>query len=300
VQRDDTVSYRGLAHCGCVWECLHCATHVRSVRAQEVRAAVAAHGQDRTYMLTLTVVHGMGDDLRRIRGGVADAWRRMHQGRWIADWRERVGVVGSIRALEVTHGHNGWHPHLHVLVLVEDDRIEATVAELLERWQAAVERELGAGHVPDAEHGCVLTRCRDADYINKLGLEITDPGDTKRGRVGHRSPWQIGHDIMRWGRDRDRALWRAYCDGMRGARMLTWSVGLRERLRLGQEQTDEQIAEQEATQPEAVLGVIAGRDWEDVARVRGARVRVLELAETHGWTAAAAYVARVVATRRRR
>jgi hypothetical protein len=270
------------------------------VRAEEVRAAVAAHGQDRTYMLTLTVAHGMGDDLDRTRRGVADAWRRLWQGRWVRQWRARVGFVGSIRALEVTHGPHGWHPHLHVLLLAGDDRVEATARELSARWQHAVGRELGAGHVPDAEHGCVLTRCRDADYINKLGLEITDPGETKRGRAGHRSPWEIAHDVMLRGRDGDRSLWRTYRDGMRGARMLTWSVGLRDRLGLGRDRGDAEIADEEATQPEAVLGVIAGRDWEDLTRVRGARVRVLELAESYGWTAAAAYIARVVATRRRR
>lgn len=33
--------------------------------------------------------------------------------------RERYGVVGMIRATEVTRGQSGWHPHMHVLVVME-------------------------------------------------------------------------------------------------------------------------------------------------------------------------------------
>ncbi|HET9117074.1 MAG TPA: hypothetical protein VFN75_03190 [Pseudonocardiaceae bacterium] len=38
-------------------------------------------------------------------------------------WREGVGLVGNITALEVTHGVNGWHPHpaQHVVDLVAAD-----------------------------------------------------------------------------------------------------------------------------------------------------------------------------------
>ena len=36
--------------------------------------------------------------------------------------RERYGVVGMVRATEVTRGQSGWHPHVHVLVVMEPRR----------------------------------------------------------------------------------------------------------------------------------------------------------------------------------
>ena len=41
-------------------------------------------------------------------------------------------------------------------------------------------RVLGEGAVPSLEHGCDLRRCRRADYLAKLGLELTAPVDDPR------------------------------------------------------------------------------------------------------------------------
>jgi hypothetical protein len=33
--------------------------------------------------------------------------------------RSDIGFVGTIRTVEVTYGRNGWHPHVHAVVLNE-------------------------------------------------------------------------------------------------------------------------------------------------------------------------------------
>jgi len=48
---------------------------------------------------------------------IRNAWRRTTTGRAGKDFRKLLGIKGTIRALEVTHGQNGFHPHLHVLLL---------------------------------------------------------------------------------------------------------------------------------------------------------------------------------------
>ena len=49
------------------------------------------------------------------RAKKAAAAKKMREHRDYKHLRELFDVVGSIRALEVTHGNaNGWHPHLQV------------------------------------------------------------------------------------------------------------------------------------------------------------------------------------------
>jgi hypothetical protein len=249
-------------------------------------------------MLTLTYSHGLGDDLLSGRQGVANAVRSMFSGRWLRDWQVRSTWVGSLRGLDLMVGYNGWHPHIHMLLFVTDaEAASKTLPELIERWRAAVVRVLGEQHAPNDERGVSLEPCHKAQYLLKLGLEITDPS-TKVGRNGHRSPWEIAEDIKLYGRDSDKKLWKTYCDGMRGARMLTWSKGLRERLGIGKEKTDEEIAQEEADKEVSPVGLIKGRQWDRLVQRRGAVVHLLEICEQHGWDAAQQFIAKVAEHRR--
>lgn len=275
---DTHAAYAGLQTCGSVWACPHCAWRVGASRAEEVKAAVQAHGQDRVLMLTLTVRHGMGDDLRELRQGVADAWRLMRAGKARKTWDALVGLVGMVRALEVTHGEeHGWHPHLHVLVFVSDVQAALdSVPSLRVQWQSAVRRALGEAQVPDDEHGLTLVPCHRADYVSKLGLEVAFAA-SKSGRGGNRGPWQIARDLAEHRKVRDVELWRDYTRGMKGARQLTWTRGLRERLGLGEERTDEELAEEEL--PAVPVALLDGGTWAALGRVPLARVELLELVE---------------------
>lgn len=86
-----------------------------------------------------------------------------------------------------------------------------------------VRRALGSEFVPN-EHGVDLREAHRADYLAKLSFELADPG-TKRGRHGNRTPLQIALSAAA-GNPADQNLWRAYCDGMRGAKMLTLRISL--------------------------------------------------------------------------
>ena len=55
--------YRGLLRCGSVWECPVCALQIRAERADELKRAVECWGHGNVAMLSLTVRHGLGDDL---------------------------------------------------------------------------------------------------------------------------------------------------------------------------------------------------------------------------------------------
>lgn len=282
VMRDGRARFANLVRCGSVWACPVCATTIRSVRAEEVRRAYEwqhKQGGD-VLMLTLTVRHAMGDDLKQVRAGVANAWRKALSGKVWQLIRRRHGITGYIRALEVTHGRNGWHPHLHILLLVERPLTPAQVAKLRAsisiRWQWGVTRMLGESFVPNDHIGCDLSDAHHAQYITKLGLELSDIG-SKRAAGKNRTQWQIAADWHDGRRAQDAAIWQAFTAGMKGARMLTWSKGLRDLIGLGAEATDEEIAEADESQAGDVVAWIAGELWDQLRdRAHWTLLRVVE------------------------
>jgi len=232
-------------------------------------------------LLSLTVRHGLGDDLRKVRKGVAQACRYLGQG------REGVAIRAlwdhQIRALETTHGANDWHPHLHLLLLLpaelDAEGIESMRVRISARWQLAVERALGRRHVPDDRHGCDLRPCRDARYLAKLGLELADP-DTKQASNGNRSPWEIARDVAQWNHPRDIALWQQFAEGMHGARMLTWSRGLRDAAGLGEEVPDEKlVGDDQGDDVAERVAVLEPAEWSVVCHVPGASAVLLDRVE---------------------
>lgn len=293
---DGRARYQGLQTCGSVWECPSCQMRIKARRAEEIRKVVEAHGHARCALLTLTVRHGAGDDLQALRMALADAWRGFTRGAAWERFRRSHGVVGSVRAVEVTHGANGWHPHIHVLLLFEqklpdrqlftvDGRVRwvpSTIGWLIDRWRTMVVRYLGDEHEPDDEHGLTLAPCFAADYLSKLGLELSDPG-LKKGRRKGRTPLEIASDYadamqaVRAGDDRlaprrrrDAWLWRTYCAAMLGARQLTWSRGLKKAFGI-RDRTDLEVSQDEepgADDQSVVVGKIAAADWATIRRRR--------------------------------
>lgn len=106
-------------------------------------------------------------DLLRIR----KAWRKTRQrGSVQRIWKARVAA--SVRAVEVTDGKNGWHPHLHIAVLTSEWSDDEALL-VLRTWQEMVSRELGVECCPDDAHGLRISRDWKDAYLTKLGLETT-------------------------------------------------------------------------------------------------------------------------------
>jgi hypothetical protein len=279
--------FAGLMSCGSVWTCAVCAERVARQRQKDVLTVLERHMATGGVgaFLTLTVPHDRGSELRALRGIVAKAWRKIQQG---APWlraKARFGIVGHIRALEVTHGGNGWHPHAHVLVLLarplEDAELSALHAHIFDRWARTV---AAAGLRRPEAHASRLTRIWShadaAGYLAKIHavLELTR-ADGKRGKAGGRSPFDILASAGA-GNAADVALWREWVDGIKGARQLTWSEGLRERYQLGAEVTDEEAAAADVG-GETVM-ILPPPAWRVVRRVPMLRADVLRAFERGG------------------
>jgi hypothetical protein len=122
-----SVGRKGLNRCASVWACPVCEGVIRGVRATDADKAITEHVRRGGMVLfvTFTVRHWSNHDLEDlIRVQVREVWKGLLSGRkWArstaGNLRNRLGVVGTIRVLEVTVGQvNGWHPHLHVAVFV--------------------------------------------------------------------------------------------------------------------------------------------------------------------------------------
>jgi hypothetical protein len=131
--------YGNLMACGSVWACPRCAAVITAQRSEELANAVRAafDAGASCYLLTLTMRHTRKHSLAELWSALSNAWRATFgTTAWTGDrgyerkdgtfraprigQAELFGVAGTVRAVEVTHGSNGWHLHAHVLVVSVD------------------------------------------------------------------------------------------------------------------------------------------------------------------------------------
>lgn len=289
VRVDDGVAhFTNLQLCASVHQCATCSAKIRQVRADEIARAVNRHlaAGGGAEFVTLTMRHHRGQALSTLLDGCVEAWRSITAHRW---WKQSVardlGVVGTIRALEVTHGgRNGWHPHLHILVLterqLEPGERARFVDQLFAQWSGALESH--GMLLPMRGPGVKVVQVRDGDgigaYTSKvIGLELQrhDLKAARREReYATRPVFAIAAAVMELGTVDDLTLWHEYERAIHGRAALTWSRGLKARL-LIEEVSDEEIVET----PESgeVVAVIGTSLWGLILKAR-ARWRVLELA----------------------
>src|SRR5690606_25388944 len=99
------------------------------------------------------------------------AWKRTVDGRAAKNVRDFLGLKGTVRALEVTYGANGFHPHFHVLLFLDKSWTNHGVQEAFTPlWQNAC--RLARLPIPSLAHGCrVDDGSYAAKYASKWGLE---------------------------------------------------------------------------------------------------------------------------------
>lgn len=275
--------FSGVQSCGSVWSCPVCSANIQATRQQEVKAALQlarARGWEVVF-LTLTVRHQASDSLRYVWEQVGKGWRAATSGSRKA-WSEDVagyGVAGYLRLLEVTHGDNGWHVHVHALLFLDpaaaskgrlsDADVQALGVSMFLRFRKAV----GSKLVPSFRRGLDVKRVRDDELMDSYfakqvftrkgesstAHDVTG-GHSKLTKRGNRTPFGIVADLldvatgeMGADYDRDLELWHTFEKVSRGKRQLLWSNGLRDELSLAMdERSDQEIVE-------------AGHDGEEVA-----------------------------------
>jgi hypothetical protein len=312
-------SLGGLAVCANAWVCPVCATRIASRRADEVRDLIK-HSKKQgliVEMVTLTVPHGLGDSAKFLSDSVTAAWRSFTaHGSWkrpggprsLPGIKPRAGVQGYVRALEVTHGFNGWHPHLHIIFISENGLMQHRV-RIWELW-SSVCVSLGLG-APSLERGVDIQNGDKAgEYLCKFSddgeLLLTRQGQAirwdvadeltlankKSGKNGSRKPHQIladaefnHHDIL---------LFREFAEAFKGKSQLQWTPGLKKWAGIG-ELTDAEIAESQSETD--LVFMIPTIYWKQILKTSASadrRSTIIRLSETGGVQAVANYLSSFV------
>lgn len=320
----DRASYHKVGVCGSVWTCPICSRRINLGRQREIAAAydvfVGSKARLRNgvrngdaMLVTLTLRHGVGDDLETLldalKLGDRTAQKSYGYKRLVGYKRTvnkvRVSVpseldyVGRISATELTHGKNGWHPHLHQLWFfgrrLTGEEVERIRADLFEAWSAAcvkvglpVPLEFSKG---GRALGVDVRRALSAEeYLTKFAHERQWAPEreiasqhSKKGRGG-RTAFQLLADYAQGDREAG-GLFRVFAGATLGRHQLQWSRGLLERLReLGFDDvlaSDEELA---ASRDDgaALLGELGDAEW--TALVDASRFGI----EAHGTTLAIA------------
>lgn len=298
-----TASFAGLQTCGSVWRCPVCSAKIAERRRVEIIGAMAAHkaAGGVVNMLTLTAPHQVKDNLADLLAKQAKSLNYFWKDRQTKSIFEEMGIIGQIRALEVTHGrrsehNNGWHPHYHVLQFgglgVDLARFDAAQMKdwqvrLYLRWANAC-KLAGLGE-PSFAHGLKLDDgSKAAKYVSKWGLEDEmTKGHTKKALHGE-TPFDFLRSYLADKTDKQAAaLFIEFAETFEGKRQLHWSKGLKKRYAVT-EKTDEQLST-EQDDIARLLGTITLDQWRDVLAVDG-RATVLMIAAASGWDAVELYL----------
>ncbi len=280
--------YSGLQVCASVWMCPVCAAKISERRRVELSEALklwyAGEGVRRVLLVTLTLQHTLSDSAQDVLDSLTTARERMVSGRYARPFAERFGIVGTIRGLETTHGVEfGWHPHLHILYFFNREvPIIAFEQHIAERWSAAV---ASVGRY--VSHQGINVQFSDADiasYVAKYGKEPRwtaaheiAKAPAKLGREGGRTPQQLLEDCL-CGDHAAGELWREYATAFKGENPLRWSPGLRAKVGLGKEKSNEELAS-EHEEIAVLLASLSVGAWRVIV-ANDARAELLEVAAT--------------------
>ncbi len=292
-----SASYGDLMRCGNVWCCPVCAAKVSEKRRGELETGITNHraAGGVVLLVSFTVAHGIGDDLPLLLQRFTAAERSMKRSGGYVRLRGRVGLVGTVRAFEVTYGRaNGFHPHAHALYFVAADiDVTAFAAELFRLWEHAAE---GQGLTMNSRGLDVrATVGAVGSYVAKWGAaaELTN-ASAKRGRVGGLTPWELLAHFDATGETWARDRFRDYAGAFKGRHQLTYSHGLKAALDLGvvAEKTDAELAAEVEHGGGEWVGALTPAAWGLVVR-HEARAAVLNAVVAGGWAAVEAVLVRL-------
>jgi hypothetical protein len=212
-------------------------------------------------------------------------------------------VEGWVRVWEVTHGVNGWHPHVHAVVVLSEGsgsaELERVASGMFKRWSRGL---VGAGldaPLLVAQDWHVVNGERASDelggYLSKfvelgeseaagLGLELTHsmPGRA-RAALKTRPVWSLLDDLAETGEAENLERWHEWERASKGKRQVGWSKGLRDRFapEVAELSDDEIVDEELGTADDDVVHWSAPQ-WRELVRVPARLVELLEAVESGG------------------
>lgn len=273
----DTDGYRttqisNVETCGSSCTCPVCSAKIAIRRAKDYERIVT-HALDQGYkvaFVTLTVRHKYGNTLAATGDAVASAWRLGSSG---GAWNEdRTALdIKFIRAFEVTHGSNGWHPHQHLLFLYKGSRKDfgyyafgnetegkdpdTFIYRFINRYERGLCKAIDSAvdsEVPlDRKKGVDIqhpnTREKAVEKARYLAKEMafgSQKGDTDTPKTSGLTPFQVIEKYFATGQKSYLAIWYEWEKWARGRRFQATSLGLRNWAGLEVEAAEEELAQE--------------------------------------------------------
>lgn len=300
-------SYGNLIVCASIWACPICASRITEERRKEIERAVTLwkHKGYKVVMLTYTFSHTREQSLKDVLATLKSARRRFKSGRKWQYIKSEFGIFGTVGAIEVTWGANGWHPHSHELLFIkqpQDSLWEGLFEGMLQQYWLDVLAIEGASGINNIALKLSVSDEFLADYIAKFGREpsinrnwdmvkeVSKAPSKKSKSNEHCTPLEL---LIAYGNKSGIAakLWVEYVTAFKGKKQLVWSVGLKDYFGIGEISEDE-IALDNST-PYDVLAVINPVIWgflmkEDKDGL--VRSEILKIAQNEGLEAMLDYV----------
>jgi len=271
--------YVGLGVCGSVWVCPMCSAKISERRRIELKKCITQHSDNKGFvaMLTLTVRHNYMDDLQLMLIKLTKAMTRFRTGKRYHNLTKQIKLIGTIRALELTHGKNGWHPHFHILIFYETKQnLKKLINDFYSLWSLACQ---GSGLDTSKDAISLQDAEQASDYASKWGVEseMTKSNSKRGGFEKGRTPFDILRDYLFEPKQRDEILFKNYAIAFKGKQQLVWSRGLKKLFDLD-EIDDEAIANKKEEKAD-ILGIIPYYIWKMATHNKDLRNSILELTE---------------------
>ncbi len=324
--------YRGLMICGSVWACPICATKISEGRKNELVTACdnwTAMGENHSKVhVVYTIPHYHDQSLKYVQSSFMQARRELKKQKPLkrkklgfktySEIVAEYGVSGTVTALEITYGQNGWHVHSHDLFFLDrdltDKQIDQLKKEIAEAWLHALKKKVKLDIRCDENHvrknAIEVERAKSpADYITKFGpdeyekhkdilqkwgtTEELTKSHIKKSRREGKTPWDLLREILKNPEDkklylRNGHLWHEYTSVFKGKRQLFFSKNCRSMLGLELEKTDKELAEADDN-PSELLGVLENSDWKKICKHK-IKSKILILAVQMDWEKLCKYI----------
>lgn len=290
-------AYAGIMTCGSGWTCPVCAVKIGEVRREELSYANVMHVKagGRVDLTTMTFPH----ELNKMT--LAETMERFDKARQkfknsapykaVFDKKKsKTGCIGCVTSMEITHGVNGWHPHLHMLSFSGRSINQEEIDRLKKTW-VNILLKCGLGDNSKISH--MMERALDvrggedaANYIAKYGREerwgITSELTRSHSKKSIHEDSVTPFGLLALADAGDEAagkLFKEFANVFLGRRLITFSPGLKAHFGLGDDRADddEEAAARADSAAVIYVGSLQPAQWGEVLR-KDARASLLVFA----------------------
>lgn len=281
--------FGNLKQCRSVWLCANCSWIISERRRRDLAAALDAAGCF-LLLVTYTVQHHSFMLLPEMLSALLDSFRAARRGEPFRRIQKRYGWLHDIRALEVTFGLNGWHPHIHQIILMlaelSADELEAFADWMRTRWITMLEKR---GFSASLEHGLDVRagQMTVSEYVTKYGYEPRWSASHELARTNakvartetSRTPFALLEDYALNDDIEAGRRFQEFAAAFKGRRKLQPSDGFWKELLPDGAATDEEIVDAEEVSPAfELLALLTLEHWRVIVR-RGLRGELLQAVE---------------------